>query len=183
MNMTEHERFCLALLEHAGLQKRKVDHSAAVALLSAELARRLREKGYDTDVSLCYTGGLLHDIRRYERRHARAGAKFLRAMGLSAEARVCWLHDGEDVSLDLNDPAAIVCLADKLLSGDEYVGIAARYAYTTKKYSHDPALLNTIRRRRLNAYALQSCVENALGVSMPEIWREVDTARKLSYND
>ena len=180
--MTEHEKFCLAVLERAGLEKRKTDHSRAVALLSAEVARRLREKGYSTDVSLCYTGGLLHDVRRYERRHSRAGAKFLRSIGLNAEARVCWLHDGENVALDLNDPAAIVCLADKLIAGDEYVGIAARYAYTTKKYSHDQALLRVIERRRLNAYALQSCVENALGVKLPEIWREVDTARKLSYN-
>ncbi|MBO6011154.1 MAG: HD domain-containing protein [Oscillospiraceae bacterium] len=181
--MTEHESFCLALLERSGLPQRKLDHSHAVALLSAEIARRLREKGYDTDVSLCYTGGLLHDICRNEHRHSRAGARYLRSLGLNAEARVCALHDGESVSLDLSDPASIVCLVDKLLSGDEFVGIEARYAYTAKKYAHDRRLLEVISLRRLNAYALLSCVEGALGEKLTDIWRQVDTARKLSYNN
>lgn len=180
--MTEREEYCLKLLDGAGLPKRKTDHCRAVALLAAELARRLRDKGYTPDISLCLRGGLLHDIRRMERRHARAGAVYLESIGLTDEARICALHDGEDISLDLNDEAAIVCLADKLLSGAEYVGIQKRYEYTAKKYSHDPALLRVIARRRTNAYALQTIVEAALGKSVFEIWREVDTKQKLSYN-
>lgn len=173
---------CLELLDGAGLPQRKTDHCRAVAALSAETARRLREKGYETDVSLCFRGGLLHDIKRYERRHARVGAAYLRELGLFEEARICALHDGEDISLDLNDAAAIVCLADKLLAGAEYVGIEKRYAYTARKYAHDPALMRVIARRRTNAYALLAITEAALGVTMPEVWREVDSAGKMSYN-
>lgn len=127
---------CEQLYDEVGLPDHIRDHCRAVARIATHMADALIAQGRCLDRELCRSGGALHDIRRLEKKHARAGAAFLEGKGYSALAAVVGGHQsfsGWAVEPTL-DEAALVMLADKLVSGSERVSLDERYAKAMGKH-------------------------------------------------
>lgn len=175
--MTQREEYCLHILMAAGLPERTRAHCRAVGALAKAMAEAMvfamdgNTSSKTPDASLCYRGGLLHDIRRNEHRHADAGAAWLLSLGLREEARICALHNGEDVNDVSPDEAAVVCLADKLVRGVEFVGIDDRFALAGQRFKNDPEVRELMARRREKALRTLMAVEARCGVSALTLWR------------
>ena len=179
MKLTEREEMCLDALNKSGQPDRVLNHCRSIAALSAALGNALAEKGIPLDLSLCWRGGLLHDVCRTRRRHAETGKAYLEELGLTDEARICELHSGEDIDPDIIDEAAVVCLADKLVSGGEYVGVEERFRYTRERFAHDTELLKLIDRRHAVARALYERVQTIIDAPPESVLKTADKFDKL----
>jgi uncharacterized protein len=113
--------------------KNVIEHCSTVSALATDIAKRIKAKGHKIDVSFVETAGLLHDIGRSKTqdiRHGIEGAEILKEY--PKYARVCECHIGggitKDEAVKLGLPPKdflpitleekVVCLADKLVSGD-----------------------------------------------------------------
>ena len=130
----------LALLKAAGCPEGTVRHSAAVAAVAVEIARRMR-----LNVPLVRRSALLHDIARALPGHAEIGAEWLESLGSPDEAAIVRLHN--DHSGEVFDNAAAVFLADKLVMGAKQCTLAERFAASEDKCSTPPAMAAHVRRQ------------------------------------
>ncbi|EJW10671.1 HD domain protein [Rhodovulum sp. PH10] len=154
---------CDAMLDAAAAGDTVRAHGRAVAALAETLAERLAAAGVRIDVDLVRAGALLHDIAKGRRRHAEVGAAMVRAFGFPEVARVVARHmeiafDGETL-----DEAAVVHLADKLVTGERRVGLAERFAPALARFRDDPEALAAARRRLATAEAILDAVVLRLG--------------------
>ncbi len=107
-----------------------------------EIAKRIKENGYDIDVNFVEIAALLHDIGRSETHgifHGIEGAKILRVYGLEEKfARVCERHIGAGLTDEEADllmlplgnyipetmEEKVIAHADNITSGDKIVDIS-----------------------------------------------------------
>ncbi len=155
---------CFSILSAADLPLRTKQHSCKVALGALRLGIVLKES-LQLDFSLlnCVCGGLLHDICRPQKLHAKAGADLVKSygwltlsnivnshteipyevlekIGLFFENKMLEAMDATQLvdDIDYLYPAICVYLADKYYSGDEYVNLSQRYAFIQKRFENDP---------------------------------------------
>ncbi len=118
-----------------------VSHCKAVAELSLEIAKQLREKGSNVDLKLVEAGGLLHDIGRSKTNsvdHGVIGAQIAESEGLSeAVVRIIKRHVGggftseeatqfgwpRDTYMPLSLEEKVVSYADKLVDSSHGKGV------------------------------------------------------------
>ena len=150
------------ILLHSGQPERVIAHCRRVAALAETLAQRLNACGLRLDAGLCWRGGLLHDVQRTLRRHAEAGAHYLLRLGYPDEARIAREHLG-DLDPHILNESAVVCLADKLICGQQRCTVRERFARSEAKYAGDAATLTLLQARRAVALELERAVEALLG--------------------
>lgn len=147
-----------------------IGHGQAVAEIACLLGEALNRNGYQLDVDMLYNAGLLHDIAKGQKQHARAGAELLTNLGLTGLASSVLHHNEclvpEDEQLTERD---IICLADKLVSGCRRVTITERFAKTFNRYGHDKKVYQIIKRRQDNVVQLQKLIERQTRQSLEEI--------------
>lgn len=122
----------------------------------------------DLDLNLIMAGALLHDIRKREKNHADAGAKFLLSLGFPGVADIVAQH------MDLNCPlpahlteAQIVYFADKLCSSTT---LELNYGERFKeKMAKNPDGKNEIARRYEDTRQIHARIEAASGRSIRSI--------------
>jgi putative nucleotidyltransferase with HDIG domain len=148
-------RECEALLAVFQPEERVIRHSRAVAHVGHALALALAERNIPLDPRLVQAGGLLHDIAKGSEDHAAAGAQLLRDLEFENVAKVVAAHT-DCTFIDQNlDEAAIVYLADKLVSGEQVVGLAQRFHRSLERFSENPIALAAALRRRATAEAIE----------------------------
>ena len=86
-----------------------------------------KDAKFTIDNDLLVAGALLHDVARTEPQHAQRGAEYLTELGYPRVADIVRQHHGLDAPGELNE-AAVVFLADKLVQGERFVGVEARFA-------------------------------------------------------
>ncbi len=132
----------LELLFKNGCSKKVVDHCIAVANLSLEMAKTLKKKGYEVDLTVVEIGGLLHDLgrsRTHSVYHVVEGSKIAESVGLPKsvvsiierhvgggitpeEAKALgWPSDKSYVPATLEEK--VVSVADKLIQGSKRVSV------------------------------------------------------------
>jgi putative nucleotidyltransferase with HDIG domain len=159
------------LLERFSADSAVVAHSHAVASLARALAQRLNAAGCRLDVERLYAAALLHDIERDEPDHASAGAAMLRAAGYPAVADLVAEHvDLAPRDHDALDEAQLLYLADKLVSGDEFVPLDRRFAERIARHANDPQVYAKITHRLETAREILARVEDLLGDSVGNVW-------------
>lgn len=155
---------CLHLLEEMHQPQALIRHSEKVAWIAWDLARQLEEAGLDLDPELAWLGGMLHDLAKGRKAHANEGARLLRKRGWFQLAAIVASHI--DLWFDECDPlneSALVYLADKLLRGEDRVGIDERYGPKLLKYAAHPEALKAVRRRLEIAGKIMAAIEQKLG--------------------
>ena len=162
---------CLKMLKEYNTPDHVVRHCKAVTDAAVKIASALAAKGFDFDIQLIEAAGLIHDIARVEDMHWLAGADFAHRNGYSQEAKIIRKHMTH--SLD-PDPAKLkeldmVCLGDRLILEDRYVGIDVRMDYVIKKAGGDKKIEKLINEKRALNKALVANIEKIIGTSVEEL--------------
>ncbi|MBN1532019.1 MAG: NTP transferase domain-containing protein [Spirochaetes bacterium] len=158
---------CMSLLEEAKTDGSVRDHCSKVAAVACQLVSLLNSAGADLNRELVHSAALLHDIRRDQRDHARAGALFLRSHGYAPVAEVVAVHmDIECADGEIPTEAEIVYLADKMVMGGHCVPLESRFAAALERYKGDEAIRGSILRRREQADRIKRKVENLIGCAL-----------------
>ncbi|MEG2214787.1 MAG: histidine phosphatase family protein [Oscillospiraceae bacterium] len=123
---------CLRLLEALDTPSDIRDHCLAVSREAMRIVAALAAAGVYPDENSVFAAALLHDIARREKNHAEAGAALLFGLGYGDEALIVKQHH------DLQNPAvidaaAVVFIADKLVSGAERVPLSRRFEQSREK--------------------------------------------------
>jgi CTP:molybdopterin cytidylyltransferase MocA len=165
----------LLLLSLSDLTPQKKAHSMAVAIRALRLALALEKAGQAVDPHQAYFTGLLHDLDRYQSRHAAKSRDRLMALGWKEAGLLVGAHTDlplsvlsrlrlpehlarpdEDTSFGLDYIAlsqasigSLLCLfmADKYSSGSRLVDLEGRFGPAFSEFAGDSLALETIQRR------------------------------------
>jgi len=162
---------CLKMLAEYNTPQHVVRHCVAVTDAALKIAGALMEKGFSFDLPLITAAGLLHDIARVEDKHWLVGAEFAHMCGYDEEAEIIRDHMTHTFNTDLKDlkELDIVCLADRLVLEDAYVGIDARIEYLIKKINADKETTDYIMAKKEITRSLVKNIEKIIGKTIEEL--------------
>lgn len=126
---------CLILLERYDTPERVRRHCSRVAQVAEAVAVELNRCGTNLDIPLIISAGYLHDIARVHSKHDKVGASYLTSIGLENVAKVTYDHTFHKIvhkGLEI-DEEDVLCIADRVVLEDQYVGPEKRMAYITSK--------------------------------------------------
>ncbi|SJZ66624.1 DVU_1551 family NTP transferase [Consotaella salsifontis] len=159
---TPTEEECEAMLEAARTPAPVRAHSRVVAALADAIAQRLISSGLPLDEAAIRAGALLHDIAKGQPRHAEAGARMVSGFGFPRIAPIVASHMTFDFGGQL-DEAAVVFLADKLVSGVARTRLEDRFAPALSRFRDDPRALAGALARMASAKAALAAIEVRIG--------------------
>ena len=141
-----------------------------VAAVACHLVDLLGNAGVNLNYDLIRAASLLHDIKRHEKDHASAGARYLKAWGYHQVADIVAVHmDLDHTDNLLPTETEIVYIADKLVKGKEYVTLEMRFGAAAERHGGDRKMGAAIQRRRERAEKIKKKVERILGCNLEEI--------------
>jgi len=146
------EEVCLSILDAAKVAENIRAHCVKVAEKAGEIADALIAAGCVLNKPLIIHSAILHDIARPEHNHAEVGGKWLSELGYSEESRIVSAHHSI-LPVEISE-AAVVCLADRVISGTEEVGMEKRFALSMGKCT-DTEAKNAHRAKYENTLALR----------------------------
>ena len=162
---------CLDMLKEYNTPDHVVRHCVAVTGAALEIAEALMDKGLYFDMALIQAAGLLHDIARVEEKHWIAGADFARRNGYIEEAEIIRNHMTHtfDTNPEELKELDLICLADRLILEDAYVGVDARMEYLIKKIGADKKITEIIMAKKEITKALVKNIEALIGITINEL--------------
>lgn len=127
------------------------------------------------DLALTQAAGLLHDMARVEERHWDVAADFCLQEGLPEEAKIIRVHMMYEFTTDAMHltEADLVCIGDRLVLEDRYVGIDERMEYIIAKaerqgnFEARPIIL----RKKEESKVLLNQIEDRIGMTLDELMR------------
>ncbi len=126
---------CFNIMAEYGTPEHVKLHCEAVSDVAKAIAEALNSCGLKLNIPLVISAGCLHDIARVHSKHERVGAEYLDSLGLSEVAdtiRNHTFHKIINTGLDITEED-ILCIADRLVIEDKFVGAEKRMAYIAKK--------------------------------------------------
>jgi putative nucleotidyltransferase with HDIG domain len=166
-------RECEAILAEHQTDERVVRHSRMVADVGYRIAEALAKIDFHVEPHLARAGGLLHDLAKGVPDHAAVGAQILRDFEFDSVADVIAVHTDFPCTGQKLDEAAIVYLADKLVSGERVVGLAQRFHRSTERFRENPVALAAASRRRAAAETIARKIESLLGCELHLVIQEL----------
>ena len=165
---------CLDFLREFGTPDHVVAHCIAVADVAKKIAEALNETGFSLDSRLIETAGLLHDMARTEDKHWEVSADFLQKHGFEQEADIIRVHMHHHFPEDpcFTTETDLVCLADRLVMEDRYVGLHLRMDYIIKKAGDQPEIIRRIQANKVLVGEYISKLETILGNTIETIVQE-----------
>jgi CTP:molybdopterin cytidylyltransferase MocA/HD superfamily phosphohydrolase YqeK len=157
---------CEAILAEYQAEERVARHSRKVAQVASRITVALAESGVPAEPLLASAGGLLHDLAKGQPDHATAGAQLLHELEFGNVADVVAPHTDYEFNERKLDEAAVVYLADKLVSGERVVSLAERFGRSLERFRENPVALAAAGRRRATAEAIAHEIERRLGVQL-----------------
>lgn len=164
---------CLALLKRYHTPEHVVKHCIKVAETALKIGKALNDKGYGLDLELILSAGLIHDIARVEDKHWIVGADIASSLGYDQEAAIIQVHMHHNCEPDKQDitETDIICLADRMVKEDEFVGIDDRMQYILDKFQGDPEAIEHISERIKDNKAFIERIETIIGRSIESLMR------------
>ncbi|MGN0658752.1 MAG: HD domain-containing protein [Emergencia sp.] len=163
--ITEEE--CEALFARYGTPAHVIRHCRAVCRVAVALGEELNRHGFSMDIPLIRGAALAHDVARVSEDHAKEGADILDDLGFHDEAGIVRVHMKYDFhSFDRLDETDLVCLADRLVKEDRYVGLDERIEYILHKAPDIPEIHARIMAKKAETKALMDRIEQAVGKSI-----------------
>lgn len=167
---------CRSIINHALEGEERIkEHLYLVADTALAIVRAIEnpdpgktETTNALDINLVMAGAMLHDIKRKEKKHAEAGAKFILSLGFAEVADIVAHH--MDIGNALSDQlteAQIVYFADKVCNGN-----SLQLDYGTRfkeKILKNPQAKTGILRRYENTKYIQARIEAAAGRSVKSV--------------
>ena len=155
---------CTAILEWMKAKPGTVQHGRQVARTAVAFAVRLNNTGLRLNIPLLEAAGLLHDLAKRRKDHARVGGCILRALGCKQVSELVACHMDLDFSPDsVPDEAALLYLADKVTVEDRFVPLEERVALALAKYADDGPAQAAVVRRLAAARNIEAAVSKISG--------------------
>ncbi len=163
----------LRLLHEYGTPEHVIGHCRAVCETAVSIAKELNKCGKHLDIEVIEGAAIIHDIARVEDEHWLRGAEYARNLGLDREAEIIAAHMHHVFnSFDDLDETDMVCLGDRTVTEDEFVGLDERIKYIMNKARRnglpEEKVLDIGRRMEKN-HVLISRIEEATGRTLFEI--------------
>lgn len=126
---------CIKILENYNTPVHVKNHCIAVGKVAGAIASALNKKGLELDEDLVLSAGYLHDIARVHKVHEKVGSEYLVSIGLTEVAEVMKNHTKHKISRDIQslNEEDVLCIADRLVLEDRYVGAKKRMDYIMSK--------------------------------------------------
>ena len=160
---------CEAILATRPTSEALHRHGRAVTAVARTIANKLALRGVALDLNLVLAASLLHDIAKGEPAHAETGAALVERLGYPAVANVIRQHMALSFDGTSINEAAVVFLADKLVSGDRRVSLEQRYAPSFARFADQPEALQGAQRRYATARALLALIERKARAPIAQI--------------
>lgn len=164
---------CLTLLKKYKTPPHVVRHCIAVADVALCIGRALNEEGYSLDLRLIQGAALIHDIARVEDKHWDVGSQIAADLGYTQEAEIIQVHmhytPAESVA-EMSE-TDLVCLADRVVLEDQYVGLDRRMDYViakVKAQGHPDVEAHILKRKR-EAQRLIDDIEKTIKRTLDEL--------------
>jgi CTP:molybdopterin cytidylyltransferase MocA len=162
---------CLVLLnETFDAGEEIIGHGQMVAKVALALGKAIQRSKTDLNLDLLVAAGLLHDLARNQRDHARVAMRILNSLDYPAVAEIVGVH----MDIPLEDKKAIsekeiVFLADKLVNGTRIVDLKSRFDMVIKRYGSEPDVLTKIKDRMGSALKIKQRIEQLADRSIETI--------------
>ncbi len=159
-----------SILIENGTPQHVIDHCEAVTDIALKLAKALNKAGFSLDEDLIIASSMLHDIMRTEKDHAEAGADIVRKFDKKAADIIC-VHMKHDFSphVDGITETDIVCLGDRMVKEDRYVGFTERMKDILHKFRDNKEAIERITARMKTTNTLLSEIEKTTGKTIDRI--------------
>lgn len=167
---------CERILSEYGTPEHVKRHCRAVAETAYCVAEALNKKGFNLDVDLILAAGLLHDVARVEEAHWDVGAELLDKLGYGAEAEIVKVHMTYSPFSDIKyvTETDMVCLGDRVVLEDEYVGLDKRIDYVINKAKargHAEAEPIILKKKEQTRFFI-SQIEDVIGTKLDELMKK-----------
>jgi hypothetical protein len=159
------------LLAHYQTPDHVIRHCMMVARVSSGIAEALNQHGFQLSEELIAGASMVHDIARIHKAHEEVGAALLEEEGYLKEATIVRHHMHHDVSNQLSEIREIdlVCLGDRMVKEDQFVGLEVRMEYILRKWEGHPGAEKIIREKVQNQKQLIREIEAVTGLTIEEI--------------
>lgn len=149
-------------------------HCRAVTDTAVKLAETLNKHGYSLDLDLIRGAGLAHDVARISDKHWEIGADALEALGYDEEAHIIRVHMFYSPfnPVDKLNECDMVCLADRLVKEDRYVGLDERIEYILDKAPDRPEIVANIMARKEETEKLLEDISDVIGQSVDSLFSD-----------
>lgn len=165
---------CLDFLKEFETPDHVIAHCLAVAEVATKIADALNNVGFSFNLQLIESAGLLHDMARTNDKHWEVAADFLLKNGYEQEAEIIRVHMHHHFPEDagFTTETDMVCLADRLVLENRYVGLHMRMDYIMKKANGQPEIIRRIQANKILVGEYITKLELILGNTIEAIIRE-----------
>lgn len=162
---------CLALLKQYRTPEHVVRHCDKVTETALKIGEALNDKGYNLDLGLIQGAGLIHDIARVEDKHWDVGAVIASDLGYDQEAAIIKVHMHYSCDPNKRDitETDIICLADRMVKEDEFVGLDDRMQYVLDKFQGDQEATERVNERIKDNRVFIGRIEKIIGRSIESL--------------
>ncbi len=179
-NVIPTRQLCMEILKSYGTPANVIAHSEEVTRTAMTIAKALVEKGYDLDLRLLEAAALLHDIARTEENHGLVGALALEKKGYRKVAGLvkCHMFYATDPFKSEITELDILCLADRMVKEDKFVGLEVRMGSVLDKLISKGVDTEKVISRIEENKLLKNRIEGILGKTVEALMAEEGNARE-----
>lgn len=162
---------CNALYRKYNTPEHVIGHCKAVCRVAVTIAEKLNEHGSKLDLELIQGAALAHDVARVQEHHELVGAEILDNAGYKDEADIVRVHMryrfGDFDNLSETD---LVCLGDRLVKEDRYVGLDERIEYIIHKAGDNPEVTKRILANKEATRNFMNKIEERIGQTIDSLF-------------
>lgn len=152
--------------------ERVIRHCKEVSRVAVAIGKCLNEHGYNFDIQALEMAGLVHDVMRTQENHGEAAADMLEKQGYTKVADMVREHMHYDFNpIEKLNETDILCLADRVVKEDHYVGIDDRVDYLINKHKDDPDLVRLFRHKKGETIKFIAEIENKMGQTLDSLFQ------------
>lgn len=169
---------CENLLKQYHTPEHVIKHCHAVAHAAMTVADALNQAGCHLDIRLIQGAALIHDILRVEDKHGEKGADIARNLGYEEEANIISVHMTYELpkSVAQMTETDLVCLGDRIVKEDQYVGFEERMQYVLDKVKGNVEAEQRITRKIADTRILLAEIEKIIGKTIDQLMKEKERA-------
>jgi len=161
------------LLRNYGTPDHVVRHCKAVTEAALRIGRALNANGINLNLKLLEAAALLHDIARVEENHGSVGAEIAENNGYYGVAELIRHHmsyvsDPNSAKISEKD---VLCLSDRMVKEDKYIGLDARMKYILDKFTDDYEATKRINKRIKDNRIILDRIEEIIGIKIDELMK------------
>ncbi len=160
-----------ALYQKCNTPEHVIGHCKAVCQVALTIGEKLNEHGFNLDLELIQGAALTHDIARVQEHHELVGAEILENAGYQDEADIVRVHMTYCFSgFDNLNETDMVCLGDRLIKEDCYVGLDERIEYIIHKAGDHPEVTKRILANKEATRNFMNKIEERIGQTIDSLF-------------